>query len=400
MEHRWIGVVLNKIAIRVDANEIVATGHIMRCRTIAGSLVQMGCSVVFVSADNNIAPYVQDDYEIKVLESNWRKMEEEIIVLLDFLHEEEINTILVDSYYATPEYIRMLESNGVRTMYIDDMQKEVYPATAILNYSPGALELGYEEFYNGYSPRLLLGTRYIPIRDQFVLNKQSDSESGFVSSYGIIGTDGELLQNIDLVANENKESSEGAHRTYGYRNESVNNIFLTTGGADSMGLSELIASAIIKDPELGFTEDKNKKIHLLAGRFYRVTEKIQRYIEDGYVVLHQNVSNVADIMSMCDVAITPAGTTLFELCAVGVLSVSFVFAENQEPDAMYFAKEGYVPYAGDFRDDLNEVITAILTYIEEVVHMDTTERIEISGRLKKLIDGQGADRIAEVLMEM
>ena len=118
---------MNKIAIRVDANEIVATGHIMRCRTIAGSLQQMGCTVVFVSADNNIEPYVRGDFNYHVLESDWRKMEEEIIALLDFLHEEEINRILVDSYYATPEYIRMLEGRGIKVMYIDDMQKEVFP---------------------------------------------------------------------------------------------------------------------------------------------------------------------------------------------------------------------------------------------------------------------------------
>jgi hypothetical protein len=32
--------------------------------------------------------------------------------------------------------------------------------------------------------------------------------------------------------------------------------------------------------------------------------------------------------------------------------------------------------------------------------MDSAQRIEIGNKLKKVIDGQGADRIAEVLMEM
>ena len=49
---------------------------------------------------------------------------------------------------------------------------------------------------------------------------------------------------------------------------------------------------------------------------------------------------------------------------------------------------------------MNEVLTAILAYLEEVLTMDTSERLEISGKLKRLVDGQGADRIAEVLMEM
>ncbi|WP_156036124.1 PseG/SpsG family protein [Butyrivibrio sp. AE3004] len=396
---------MSTIAIRVDANEIVATGHIMRCRTIAGSLQQMGCSVVFVSADNNIVPYIEEEYGFFVLGTDWRLLEQEIILLLDYLHDEEITTILVDSYYATPEYIRMLESNGIRTMYIDDMQKERFPATAILNYSPGAVDLSYEEFYGEDVPMLLLGTKYIPIREQFVNKSRMTRGTGVAGDMGRFGTDGELLMNIELVedeklvADENKEAADGAHRTYGYNKNDIGNIFLTTGGADSMGLSEIIITAILKDPELHFREGK-KKIHLLAGRFYRVTEKVQEYIEDGYVVLHQNVSNVADIMGSCDVAITPAGTTLYELCAVGVLSISFVFAENQEPDAMFFANRGYIPYAGDFRNDMNEVLTSIIEFIEEVAFMDTSERIEKSNKLKQLIDGQGADRIAEVLMEM
>ena len=390
---------MNKIAIRVDANEIVATGHIMRCRTIAGSLAQMGCSVVFVSADDNIIPYVGEDYEVQVLKTDWRRLEDEVDTFVDFLQFEGINRVLVDSYYATPDYIKALRECGMKVMYIDDMKKEPYPANAILNYSPGAVNLGYEEFYGDYQPMLLLGTKYIPLREQFWA--RSGDNEGISAGRGVVlGTDGEVLKNIDIIAQENAEAFEGAHRTYGYENDGVENIFLTTGGADSMGLSEIISTALIREPELGFKEDHHKKIHLLAGRFYRVTEKIQEYIEDGYVVLHQNVSNVADIMKQCDVAITPAGTTLFELSALGIPSVSFVFAENQEPDALYFSDKELVPYAGDFREDDAQVLKNIILAIKDFAKLDSTDRIEHGEKLKKLVDGQGADRIAEALLEM
>ena len=49
---------MNKIAIRVDANEIVATGHIMRCLTIAAAVRRHGAEVRFISADDHIRPYV------------------------------------------------------------------------------------------------------------------------------------------------------------------------------------------------------------------------------------------------------------------------------------------------------------------------------------------------------
>ena len=390
---------MNKIAIRVDANEIVATGHIMRCRTIAGSLRQMGCSVVFVSADDNIAPYIQDEYELFVLESNWRRMEQEVALFLNFLQSEKINRVLVDSYQVTPLYLKILGENGISVMYIDDMKKDIYPVRALINYSPSALTMDYHKDYDDDKTMLLLGTKYIPLREQFWQRRHFDAGMSTKEKEERYGTDGELLVNIDIVAMENEEASAGAHRTYGHP-ENIKSIFLTTGGADTRGLSELIITAILSEPELQFKGDKNKKIHLLAGRFYRISERVQRYVEDGSVIIHQNVSNVAEIMGSCDVAITPAGTTLFELCAVGVPSVSYVFADNMEPDALYFAKDGLVPYAGDFRDDERTVLINIMTQLLKFSEMDTAERLEIGNRMKSIIDGQGADRIAEAILDM
>ncbi len=391
---------MNKIAIRVDANEIVATGHIMRCRTIAGSLRQMGCTVVFVSADNNILPYIGDEYEAFILESNWRRMEQEVIVLLEYLQSEKITRLLVDSYQVTPLYFKILRENGISVMYIDDMKKDIYPVKALVNYSPGAPLLGYEESYADDLPMLLLGTKYIPLRDQFLIRSRYMTGMTEEEKEEKYGTDGELLMNIDLVSQENENASEGAHRTYGYESDSIRNIFLTTGGADTRGLSELIIHAILTEPELRFRAGEKKQIHLLAGRYFKVSEKIQKYVEDGYVAFHQNVDNVADIMGRCDVAITPAGTTLYELCAVGVPSISFVFAENMEPDVLFFSENGLVPYAGDFRDDERIVLLNIMKNLRDYSEMDSAQRIEIGNKLKKVIDGQGADRIAEVLMEM
>ena len=131
----------------------------MRCRTIAGSLRQMGCSVVFVSADNNILPYIGDEYPTYILESDWRRMEKEIVLFLDFLQMQGIKRVLVDSYQATVLYLKILRDQGIRVMYIDDMQKDIYPVSALLNYSPGAPELSYVEKYRekDLNPMLLLG---------------------------------------------------------------------------------------------------------------------------------------------------------------------------------------------------------------------------------------------------
>ena len=40
------------IAIRVDGNGDIGIGHIMRCMSIAGALVENGVEVLFITCDN------------------------------------------------------------------------------------------------------------------------------------------------------------------------------------------------------------------------------------------------------------------------------------------------------------------------------------------------------------
>ena len=71
-----------KIGIRVDANEIIATGHIMRCLAIAEMLKATGVDSLFISADNFAKSFInQKGYELYSLNSSWMYMEDEIELL-------------------------------------------------------------------------------------------------------------------------------------------------------------------------------------------------------------------------------------------------------------------------------------------------------------------------------
>ena len=50
MKSRGIAM-LKKIFIRVDANGIIATGHVMRCLSIADALRTLSVEAVFITAD-------------------------------------------------------------------------------------------------------------------------------------------------------------------------------------------------------------------------------------------------------------------------------------------------------------------------------------------------------------
>ena len=47
------------------------------------------------------------------------------------------------------------------------------------------------------------------------------------------------------------------------------------------------------------------------------------------IKIHKNITNMSDYMRGCEMAVSAGGTTLFELCACGIPTVCFSFAENQ-----------------------------------------------------------------------
>ena len=71
------------IGIRADANKIIASGHVMRCITIAKELVALGESVTFFVADNEGKSLVDsvgkelDHFEVVVLGRAYDHMEDE-----------------------------------------------------------------------------------------------------------------------------------------------------------------------------------------------------------------------------------------------------------------------------------------------------------------------------------
>ena len=348
---------METIGIRVDVNEMIATGHFMRCATINEQLQRMGYAAVFISADTQIIPFVKErGLEYHILHTDWRHLDKETQQLVSYLKGAGITRLLVDSYMVTEAYLQILADAGINVMYLDDLNAMHYPVKALVNYSPGCREINYEEEYSNTGVKLMLGADYVPLRAQF------------------------------------REHT----KDYMGRN-AVRRIFLTTGGSDPMGITELLIRNILAEP---FFADVT--IHILAGRFFHASEELfgEHALFGKRVILHQNVSNVAEIMASCDMGITPAGTTLYELSACGVPAVSFVFADNQESDALSFNQEKLIPYAGDFRDSMDVCCLRIITELKKIASLSVCDYKALCAKLCGTVDAKGAERIAQALANL
>ena len=118
---------------------------------------------------------------------------------------------------------------------------------------------------------------------------------------------------------------------------------------------------------------------------------------------YPRVEKVAELLLGCDLAISAAGTTLYELCAAGVPTLAFSMSDNQELFAKQMAAAGAVTYLGDIRNPevLEKLEKNVASWLSERSAGEALLlRQQESARMHALTDGLGSRRIAEKLIQI
>jgi len=339
---------------RADGNARIGAGHIMRMLTIADALAkQLGENedITFICADEESSAFARSrGYKAITLGTDYQNMESELGIIDNYLSNDEAfddargKGILVDSYNVTDPYLASLRKYG-RVFYMDDMQEHSYPVDGIINYNAYADKNKYKELYPSEVIKLI-GPKYMPLRPQF-------------------------------VGREYKVSDK------------VRNVLITTGGGDLDNIAGHILLAINNTTDIRF--------HLVSGQFNPHLEDLENLADEmGNVTIYKSVDDMAGLMCSCDFAITAGGGTMNELCALGVPFMCFTYAENQEPGAEYMAANNIADYAGPYYRDKDSVIKSIADLFTTNIYSTDIKAIH-SRNGKGMIDGKGADRIAETL---
>lgn len=117
--------------------------------------------------------------------------------------------------------------------------------------------------------------------------------------------------------------------------------------------------------------------------------------ERSWIELHENVSDMASLMATCQLAVSAAGSTLWELCAVGLPRVVLSIAPNQRPLAQASADAGVAHDLGRAEDLLPKPLQQALQNLID----DPSARQDQARKGRVLVDGQGAVRVAQALKE-
>lgn len=336
---------MDTIYIRVDMNPVIATGHVMRCLSIADEIRDLGGNVVFITADEYPVEVLKSrGYEPVLLHSDWRKMEEELPQLLNLIEELQIEKILVDSYQVTEKYLQTLREY-VQVTYLDDLDAFSYPVDCLICYANyyDVFSYGEKKGKKGYC----LGMDYVPLRKVF----------GNASPKAI--------------------------------SDKIQKVLLLSGGSDSCGIIERMVEV--------FKDNSHITLMTVCGRFYEGYEALkEKYKKYPNLLFYQNLSNLEEYMKETDLAISAGGTTLYELCALGTPTISYSFADNQLYNVKQFAKDGLIDYAGDVRTD-NIFANTVSLY--QKYDQDRELRKARSAKMQQMVDGKGAYRMAKVLLK-
>ena len=369
------------ILFRADANSNIGLGHIMRCLSIADALssitteptiVRGKDSIKFVLADETVSELIKSrGYEPIVLHTDYNAMDGEIDAWEELSSSIDADLIIVDSYFVTSSYLSWLKDNFGRVAYIDDVLSFAYPADIVVNYNAYASEADYQRLYCGSSePEFLLGVEYAPLRSMF--------------------------QNIP--AREQKKN--------------VWDILLSTGGSDELHIAINFLRYLQQHDAGGKDEDGERGLtyHLLIGAMNTDKDEIRSLANTmPNVVIHENVADMKRLICSMDVIISAAGSTLYEVCACGVPLIAFISADNQIPGAKAFEQLGLAVNVGDLREsssiDPKAVISGTLSsdaverIMEAVEDLDEDTRISMVRHQRETIDGMGAKRLSERLIE-
>lgn len=333
------------IGIRVDVNREIATGHIKRDIAIALCLREMGHECIFLSADENCLAYLKPyGFQSVILNSQWNQMETELDAIKVAIQQYEIDSLLVDSYMITEEYIAQLKQLTTIT-YFDELGLFGYGSQQLIN---GVL---VPPDYSKAIGKAFLGPKYVSLRDEFT----------------------------NLPAKPIGRNLE--------------TLLVTSGGTDNYHFCAKFLEFFLASKEW-----EQVKVVVAVGELNPDVDLLrQLYGSNERVQLHVNCQCMSKLMQAADYAVTAGGTTLYEICVTGVAASCYAIADNQLEIAQSFDERGLVSYAGDFRAEPEQTMQKILCQMEQAKKEE--ERRAKALKLQELVDGKGALRIAKLLVD-
>jgi UDP-2,4-diacetamido-2,4,6-trideoxy-beta-L-altropyranose hydrolase len=298
-----------RLLFRPDVSPEIGTGHLMRCVSLAQTCASCGRDAIF-ALHACPAPLLERVRQpgITAVALTEPADPAEIAALVARCQPA---AIVLDGYTLDTDYRRAVAALGLPVLAMDDGNLPyALHADIVLNSSP----LARPEDYGQTAPgaRLLLGPGFAPLRAEF-------REAGRPHA---------------TVADSDR-------------------VLVTFGGSDPADLTLPVARALLEDLPA------SAQLDIVLGAAVAESVQIEQLAADrpDRVTLHRNSSRMAALMAGARLAISAAGSTLWELACLAVPSIAVVVADNQAGTLRPPARDWFASV--DARDHPNAAVRQI-----------------------------------------
>ena len=276
-----------RLIIRADASPAIGVGHVMRCLALAqawqdaGGRATMAWSEMPGSLLDRLRREGLDLAPVHAPPGSPADAEQTAQVA----RERNANWVVTDGYHFDPSYHQRLRAVGLKLMALDDMAHlKHYDVDLLLNQNLSATRELYSN-KTDVSTKLLLGPRYGLLRREFRACQEW--------------------------------TRPPAHEPL--------RLMVSFGGSDTGNITGLILQSLSRSQPGKF------QVVVLAGAANPHVAELRQLASDSSFPceIRVAVDNVAEVMAWADVAITAAGSTVWELVSMKLPALVGALAENQ-----------------------------------------------------------------------
>jgi glutamate-1-semialdehyde 2,1-aminomutase/spore coat polysaccharide biosynthesis protein SpsF len=333
----------SSIVFRCDAGRDIGMGHAMRCAALQDRLAPLGwrCLWAVESATAAFLGIGLEPARTLVLadpEPQAQALEIRRSVAGDVV-------LVIDRYGTRPEFSIACRDAGIRVLHFDDFGSGELPADLAVTIGANPDRPVLPE-----PPRRLIGGRYAPLRWQF-----SRQRSGIMESRAARST--------------------------------IQRVLIGFGGTDPVDASGLAVEAVLDsglscDVAIGGRAQHLPALRSLAAAH---TDRVR---------LHEDVTEVAALMSTADLAIGAPGTGTWERGAMGLPVLLVGIAENQRDNAAVVAATGAGISCGFLNENNRVQIRESFAAAIAALKGEPAKLLAMAQAASGLSDGRGAMRIA------
>lgn len=275
------------VVFRADASIEIGTGHIMRCLTLANSLVEKRAKVHFICSETagNLINYLHNQNRIVHPIPESKSFSKDAKDTINILNKARADLLIIDHYKIDIEWEKVVKDHfpNLKLMVIDDLANRRHFCDVLLdqNYYEN-LEHRYDQLVPAHCVKLL-GPRYLLLRPEFIRAKK-------------------YLQQ---------------------RTGSFQKILIFFGGSDPTNETEKCLLAL---KQMDISE---LHIDVVVGSANPNGLRVKELCEELNLCFHCQIDYLADLMVKADLSIGAGGVTMWERMYLGLPSLTVIVAENQ-----------------------------------------------------------------------